>query len=90
MQGWIQEFLSGGGRESGGARPWPTNKRNLYFEVILFTDSAPFRYTKPRFLHYSDSGVSKKWSAIFVRCIVPEIYFCFSGFPELYHTSVLF
>ena len=78
------------GRESGEAGPWPTNQRNLYFEVIRFTDLAPFRHTKPGFLDCSFSGVSKKWSAIFVRCIVPEIYLGFWSLPELYHTSVLF
>ena len=49
LQGRIREFWLGGS-ESGGMGPWPTNQRNFHFEVILFTDSTPFRYTKPRFL----------------------------------------
>ena len=49
-----------GGCESGLAGPLPTNQQKLYFEVILFTNSAPFTYTKPRFLDCSYSGVVKK------------------------------
>ena len=61
-----------------------------FISFFFFTDLILFRYTTPRFLHCSYSSVSIKWSAIFVRHIVPVIYSCFSGLPELNPTLVLF
>ena len=54
-----------------------TDRQNLFFKCHLFYRLNTFRYTKPEYLHCMYSGVSKKWSAIFVRCIVPEISFYF-------------
>ena len=54
-----------------------TDRQNLFFTFIYFINLITFRYTKLRYLNSSYSGVFKKWSAVFVRCIVPEIHFCF-------------
>ena len=54
-----------------------TDRQNLLFKFIYSIDLITFRYTKPGYLNCSYSGLSKKWSAFFVRCIVPEICFCF-------------
>ena len=67
-----------------------TDQQNLFFKFIYFIDFITFRYTKPGYLNCSYAGVSKKWTAIFVPCIVPEIYFCFWSSPETYLISVVF
>ena len=54
-----------------------TDQKNFFFKLIYSIDLITFRYSKPGYLTFSYSGVSKMWSAIFVRCTVPEIYFCF-------------
>ena len=54
-----------------------TDRQKLFFKFIYIIDLITFRYAKPGYLTCSYSGVSKKWSAIFVRFIVPEIYFYF-------------
>ena len=67
-------FVGGGGHESSGInRP-----AKLIFQIYLYNiDLITFRHTKPGHLNCSYSGVSEKWSAIFVRCTVPEIYLYF-------------
>ena len=85
-QGRIQEFWLGGGVKVAGA----TDQQNLFFKFIYFIHLITFRYTKPGYLNCLYSSVTKKWSAIFVRCIVPEIYSCFWRSPEPYLISVLF
>ena len=53
------------------------DRQHLFLKFIYFIDLITFRHTKPGYLNCSNSGVSKKWSAIFVQCLVPETYFCF-------------
>ena len=85
-QGRIQEFWLGVGVKVAVS----TNRQNLFFKLIFFLDLITFRCTKPRYFNCSYSNVSKKWSAIFVQCIVVEIYFCFWRSSEPSLTSVLF
>ena len=66
IQGRIQEFWLGGGVKVVGRAVTNQPAKLIYFEVA-----------KPRFLDCSFSGVSKKWSAIFVQCIVQGILLLF-------------